>query len=590
MSFLPRLTETAAGRPVQVAFRGYNNTLTVGEDEFSFTEKITLGHYPVLSPRPAMGKYENAFSPETEGGLERCRGMLDMDGLVYVRGNSIYVKGVKLDGYAVADSPKQLVKMGARVLIWPDKVLLNTETMTVEDLGAKAEDVSASFTLSRVDGTSYQGVTASDTAPSDPNNNTYWLDTSDNENHVLKVYSSALNMWSPVGTTYVKIQAAALGTLFQQGDGVSITGVDHAAFTRAGTDYVVAGAGDGWIVVTGVIDAGFTDVVTVERRIPDMDFLVQHNNRVWGCSSANREVYACKQGDPKNWYCYAGVSTDSYAATIGSPGAFTGAAVYGGAVLFFKDDCVHKIFGNVPANFQIVEERLRGVKAGCHKSLAQVDEVLYYQSRRGIMAYGGGPPLLVSEKLGRVRYGGGVAGALNDEYFISMEDEGEPGSWVTFVYNTTRNAWLRDSAGHFHEMCAGQGNLFMVDADTGHMYTRNGTLDERYPATLYGPEIDMYWTARTGDFLMDDPDKGYLGRIQLRVQLIDADAEINVGIRYDAGQLNAEWVSKITGTGKRVVNVPIIPRRCDHFSIELGGRGNSKVFLLAKVLERGTEM
>jgi hypothetical protein len=206
------------------------------------------------------------------------------------------------------------------------------------------------------------------------------------------------------------------------------------------------------------------------------------------------------------------------------------------------------------------------------------------------MAYGGGPPLLVSEKLGRVRYGGGVAGALNDEYFISMEDEGEPGSWVTFVYNTTRNAWLRDSAGHFHEMCASQGDLFMVDAATGHMYTRNGTLDERYPATLYGPEGDMEWTARTGDFLMDDPDKGYLGRIQLRVQLIDADAEINVGIRYDAGQLNAEWVSKITGTGKRVVNVPIIPRRCDHFSIELGGRGNSKVFLLAKVLERGTEM
>lgn len=590
MGLLPRLAETSAGKTVQLEFKGYNNTLTVGENEFAFTEKITLGHYPVLSPRPPMGMYTGAFDPEAEVSPNRCRGMLDMDGLIYVRGTRVYVKGVALPGCVLEDSPKQLVKMGARVLIWPDKMLLDTEALTAEPLGAKAENVSAVFSLSRMDGTSYQGVIVSDTAPSDPNNNTYWLDTSDDENHVLKVYSSALNMWAPVGTTYVKIEAAALGTLFRQGDGVTITGVDSPSFTRAGTDYVVAGAGNGWIVVTGVIDAGFTDTITVERRIPDMDFLVQFNNRVWGCSSENHEIYACKQGDPRNWYCYAGVSTDSYAATIGSPGDFTGAAVYMGSVLFFKDDCLHKVFGSMPANFQINEERLRGVKAGCHKSIAQVDEVLYYQSRRGVMAYGAGQPILVSENLGHVRYRNGVAGALNDEYFISMEDEDRPGTWATFVYNARRGAWLRDSAVRYVEMCASAGDLFMVDADTGTMYTRNGTIDERYYATAYGAEQHMEWAARTGDFLMDDPDKGHLSRIQLRVQLVDEDAEIDVGIRYDAAQLNADWVARITGTGKRVVSVPIIPRRCDHFSIELAGRGDSKVFLLAKVLERGSEM
>ena len=31
-------------------------------------------------------------------------------------------------------------------------------------------------------------------------------------------------------------------------------------------------------------------------------------------------MYACKQGDPTNWYCYAGLDNDSYASTIGTEG------------------------------------------------------------------------------------------------------------------------------------------------------------------------------------------------------------------------------------------------------------------------------
>ena len=59
-------------------------------------------------------------------------------------------------------------------------------------------------------------------------------------------------------------------------------------------------------------------VATLKREMPNMDYLTVADNRIWGCSNSAHEIYACKQGDPTNWYSYAGISKDSYAVTIGS--------------------------------------------------------------------------------------------------------------------------------------------------------------------------------------------------------------------------------------------------------------------------------
>lgn len=44
-----------------------------------------------------------------------------------------------------------------------------------------------------------------------------------------------------------------------------------------------------------------TGEVRVERICPEMDFVVEKDNRLWGCSSADHETYCCKLGDPTNW-------------------------------------------------------------------------------------------------------------------------------------------------------------------------------------------------------------------------------------------------------------------------------------------------
>ena len=68
-----------------------------------------------------------------------------------------------------------------------------------------------------------------------------------------------------------------------------------------------------------------------------------------------------------NWYSYLGTAADSYAATVGSDGEFTGCTAYGGQVLFFKEDCIHKVYGSYPANYQINTQRCRGVQKDVRK-------------------------------------------------------------------------------------------------------------------------------------------------------------------------------------------------------------------------------
>ena len=169
--------------------------------------------------------------------------------------------------------------------------------------------------------------------------------------------------------------------------------------------------------------------VTVERSVPDMDYVVESGNRLWGCrygvtdGKAGNEIYASKLGDFKNWNCYAGRSTDSYAATRGSDGPFTGAADYLGSPLFFKENCVERVYPSANGAHQIVTVQCPGVKDGSGGSLQVVDGKLYYHSQGGVCVFDGSMPVNVSQALGEARYHDAVAGAAEGCYYLSAADE-----------------------------------------------------------------------------------------------------------------------------------------------------------------------
>ena len=576
---LPQLGEGRTQREMISVFRGLNQTQMPMPDEWYDMRNMTGAQYPALAPRGERTMLRR---------LERPNGLFARGKLCWVDGTDFYYDGVVRG--QVEDSRKQFVAMGAYVLIWPDKCYYNTETEEYGSLQARREtEGTVGFTLCRADGSAYEDYQTGPVAPVGAEDGDLWVNTAVMPN-VLQQYSAVRGMWISMPTTYVKITAPGIGAGFATYDGVTLSGCEEQALNG---DVILYGASEDMILVVGVLGAAHEQEapVSVERTAPDMDYLTECGNRVWGCSSAAHEIYACKLGDPTNWRCYMGVSTDSYAATIGTAGDFTGACTHLGYVLFFKEDVIHKLYGNKPANYQIMDVSARGVQRGSERSLVVVNETLYYKSRGGVCAYGAALPQDISAALGPGSRRDAVAGALGDKYYVSMggansEISRHDGTWGLYAYDEAKGIWHREDETQAVDLVALDGTLYCLRAD-GWLLTLDG------PAGPYGGEearledrVD--WMVETGDLGTASPDHKYISKLQLRLTVAE-DALVRILARYDYGG-DFEEVLRINPGRKRSVTVPVIPRRCDTMRLRLEGYGGVVLHSICRTTEEGSEM
>lgn len=581
----PQLTEQPTTRKMVDVFRGYNHNLRISDGEFFDMKNMTSDYYPVLSPRGKRGVYVKPASPQ---GLIAKDEICYVDGTDFVIGEERIAMGLST---AAEDCPKQLISMGAYVIIMPDKMYVNTidkgDFGTIEASFTTQEDVT--FTLCTITGETYTDPTVSDTAPAEPSNQELWMDTS-SQPHVLKRYSEASGQWVSIATTYIKIASAGLGAAFRQYDGVTVSGVLAEDLSGLNGTMTLWESGEDYIVVTGILDAAVTQrasdgKITVERRMPNMDFIIESGNRLWGCRYGTalngdvvNEIYACKLGDFRNWNCFMGLATDSYAASCGTDGQFTGAITHLGYPLFFKENCVHKVFGNYPANFQIQDTACRGVQKGCHGSLAIVNETLFYKARSGICAFDGSLPTEASYVLGNGSYSDAVGGAHGNKYYVSMKDS--MGKWHLFVHDTAKGMWHREDNLHVSAFCSCRGEMYCIDADAQNIITLLGSGDAY--------EENVKWMIETGELGISSPDMKYISRFTIRMSM-EVESEVNIYAQYD---LSDEWVHvcNIRSTNLRSFSIPIRPRRCDHMKLRIEGRGGAKIYSITKTIEQGSEI
>ena len=573
----PLLSELPVSREMIDAFGGYNHNLRIGAGEFYDMENMTSAHYPVLSPRPSRGIYAEPDRPQ---------GLIAKDTLCYVDGGDFVMGEYRVAMNLTRDAaPKSLISMGAYVIIMPDKKYINTADIT--DYGSIEASVTTTtpvtFELCKIDGTGYSDAVAQETEPSDPQNMDLWIDTSSTPN-ALKQYSYTGSMWVSIATTYIKISATGLGKPFHVGDGVTISGV--SAVDGLNNTMTLWDCGDNYIVVTGILERVTTQetAITVARRMPNMDFVVESGNRLWGCRYGTdvngnmvNEIYASKLGDFKNWNCFMGISTDSYVVTVGTDGQFTGAITHLGSPLFFKETCMHKVYGN-SLPFGVQDTACRGVQRGCGGSLAIVNEVLYYKSRSAVCAYDGSLPVEMSAALGDVVYSDAVAGAIGNKYYISMKDSG--GLYHMFVYDTARGMWHREDNTQATSFCSCRGDLYFIDAADNKIKTALGT-GER-------DGEPVRWMVETGVIGTDSPDKKYISRLDVRM-MISLGTTVDFYIQYDSEE---EWemLFSMEGHTLRSFTIPIRPHRCDHFRLRMEGDGAAKVYSICKNIEQGSEV
>lgn len=617
--FLPEIVENENTRSMITQWRGYNHNYSIGMGEFYDMENMTVDSFPIMTARDVR--------PTLLEALHGYRAILYTDGtLAWLDGNIFHFKSWELDLAPLyegslevswadqhnlfTDAPdaevvlweeETMIRFGTYILIFPKptshepKIWVDIEKRTaglIESHFVSATDVTITYSIATQEGGAYQNLVVQETAPANPSEGDYWLNNTEGYEG-LNVYLQS--SWQPVPTCYIKIaiENAGFDDYFSVGDIVNMN-VSDSEIREYNNGSMIQAVTDDYFTIIGLMhEAQKTETTSagykleVSRELPTMDFICADKNRLWGCrygwdsEGMINEIYASKLGDFKNWNSYQGIATDSYAATIGIPGRFTGCISYGGYPTFFKENAIIRVSGNYPAEYNVMTMDARGVQEGSEKSLAIVGEALYYKAPGGVMVYDGSLPRMISHEFGRSDsyYYDGIAGVCGFKYYLELSNA--QGAKRVFVYDSEYGLWTKENqigpSPHYLLGFSGatDGRLFAFAFDK--IYGMGLSDNELYTNKKPGEEFAS-WFVESGDIGIDIPEFKFVSKFTIRA-FIPAMSEINVSIQYDGKHW--EDVGTIRGYAETMTHViSFAPYRCDHFKFKLSGHGKVRLYSL----------
>ena len=592
-----------SSRQMLRAFGGVNETYGCSEAELGSSLNFSSRGYPALETRMLRKKVRE---------VQDVNGMYHLNGLLVCRGTMLEYtpdedearEGAVVLENALTDDHKALAGMGTKVLIWPDKKAFDTETGELTNLAAQWSIGEERVTVTPCDteGKTYTPDSIGETEPEEPEDGQLFLKGDPEHPYstgsLLLRYSAKNKKWTEILLQTLCIHCPGVGEELREGDTVTLGGMPQAVCDAlaAGLNgeisistlegdsiitaleiqeesdryygsWTVTSSGITWQSIDGKVteNEAAAAPVKLERRVPDLDFVTEQGNRVWGCSRKENSIYACALGDPTNWYSYRGIASDSYAVSVGSDGAFTGAASCLSYVLFFKENCIHKLYGSKPSDYQMSSVRCRGVAANAAGSLCVIAETLYYLSPDGVMAWSGSLPTKVSGaldtgKLTAVDWA--MGGQLNARYYLYLHRKTATGGRL-LVYDTEKGLWQEESPAGTEMVSTGQ-QLYLWDGSALWAADPDRETDGE-------DEENLKFEAVTGDIGLSVPDDKYISRVTLRMDAL-AHTVITVAASYDGGDWETVGSCAVTKDHQRV-NLPFVLRRHDLMRLKFSGTG-----------------
>ena len=324
---------------------------------------------------------------------------------------------------------------------------------------------------------------------------------------------------------------------------------------------------------TFTADRDLTGSIEIKREVPDLDFICESENRLWGC--AGHTIYASALGDPKNFYFYdTGESTASYAVAVGTEGKFTGCAKYGSAVLFFKEKCIHKVLGSYPAEYSVYTSYAEGVKDGSERSIAMLNGALLYHGLHGIYSYTGSLPSLISGNFGTKEFSEGVGGSDGRKYYFSAK-EGETSHF--FTYDTSSGIWCREHDFYVGRFILLGSRICWISDDALYRETAESADSEWY--IEFAPFTDIR-----------NDTTFYIHRARYEKLILHIDmprsSYMVAEVASDGGKMSE--VGRFTG-GDSVRQILLPVNRSESFTLRLSGKGRCVIKSITRKFEQRSE-
>lgn len=570
----------------QDRFYGYNHTEGCSDGEIYDERNMTSDHFPVMAPRQkrymADAMFPNVVGADYSHGRivvsEEGDGSVESPYLVV----ATYYPDMAYEGgqdwrYAnmYRSLRRKIAWLGDTAVIMPDKLYVNAKT---------GESGNMAATSGVMFGAIFQ-------------NGTYAGESAEANTIAAQV---DFRQW------------------FKEGDAVKITSVSYPENNQTIIIREIQDNGTKLAFYENSFKrlGGDSNGVTVTREVPDMNFICQDGNRLWGCSNNGDTIYASKLGDPLNWNVFDGLASDSFAAETGTYGDFTACYSYNGYPLFFKEDHIFKVYGTKPSNYQITDTMTLGVERNSDRSLAVASEVLYYKSTAGIMAYTGATPRLISDVFGEdgKTMNEAVGGSDTIKYYVSLYiHHGDSSGYTSteralFVYDPRYGLWHREddlNVAAFGWVTSrgwsGKCLICMTETETGagrEMILNGETGGNRFGFGFAGQlEQSVPSWVELGDYVSDDPNKKGISKIQARFKTAyGLNKPIRFSISFDGGEYEP---IKPSGTDdpdidtygvKRSYYLPLTPRRTDNYRLKISGYDGWRLYALSRDEYSGSEL
>ena len=481
--------------------------------------------------------------------------------------------------YALArDGLRRLVFLGGWVCVFPDGKFANTVRLRGGDTLREGEDYGdlAQENLCDQGGTCFTPCREDGTLPEDPAEDCAWVKCQvpgiAKGLHTGDCVELFAHLDSNQGGE-AAVEALWSGTRILAGAFHDPGGGDRE---EGRNDYLILPGvlSQAWEIELTWHDRGY---LTVSRPVPELDFVVEAGNRLWGCRCGNgvNELYGSKLGDFRNWNVFAGLSTDSYRVARGHDGPYTGAAVLGGCPLFFRADCLEKIYPAAGGDHGVVTVSLEGIAPGCADSAVVIRDRLYYKSAGGVCCYNGTLPVRISRALGELPCRSAAAGALGSRYYLSVVDPENQAA--VYVFDSDSGFWYREDDLAF---CAAYGtgeSLYLLYQAGRPLFRVEGAADSK----------GVDWWAETGDLAPRLGTRRYVSRVQVTARL-DLGAVLRLCLSFDGGPWLRE--RELRGSRLQTVTVPVPARRCSRLRLRLEGSGGMELHSLSWLTEAGSDV
>lgn len=538
---------------MQTVFGGYDQREKAAAGTFCEMTNMSSEHVPCLSPRAPRAVIANqnniralcmpAYSEE------------EWKGFTGVAGNTFYFRGKAVNSQTLSsDFPKSIVDFNGNICIFPDKLyycyLKDAESGTVKH---ELQSMEKTLTLSHV--------------------------------RLYSQYDDLTGEYS----AYLEKSGAGFDSVFRSGDSIVMSGC--SSYPQNNT--VVLEEKDSFAeptkIVSVVVDSVTSDRLTVRlysrsnrlltftgsgkteaamtlrRAIPDFSHVCVHNNRLWGAAENGGFIYASAVGDCFNFHTFQGLESDSWYSEIGTGGKFTGIASYRTAVVAFKQEYIHHIYGETPSNFSIPKQLQGGCADGA--SIVELDGMLYYLGSRGFYSYGGGQPQKISDSV-VTEYVSAQAGTDGVKYYACAKRT--DGTTDLLVFDPRYHIWHREDS-----------TPFVAFARRGRvLYAATAAQVMRFSD---GEEI-VEWSATTTPITQDSFSHLGIHTAFLRLKMAK-DSEAAIYVSEDGNPFRLCAI--VRGDGFFVRRVPVRFQGGDSYQVRVSGKGNVLLYGLETHLHRG---